>query len=103
MDLEKNSFATSVTVTCFLCTSFFQDNGLNCQFVISYDSIECNVIVILDIQCNVLQTNKNRAPSYQLVFVLEITVSVLGVNLLDRVVGHRRDGAHGDQILVARP
>ena len=58
--LEKNSFATSVTVTCFLCTSFFQDNGLNCQFVISYDSIECNLIVILDIQCNVLQTNKNK-------------------------------------------
>ena len=45
----------------------------------------------------------NRAPSYQLVFVLEIAVSVLGVNLLDRVVGHRRDGAHRDQILVARP
>ena len=55
--LEKNSFATSVTVTCFLCNSFFQDN---CQCVISYDSIECNVIVILDIQCNVLQTNKNK-------------------------------------------
>ena len=46
--LEKNSFATSVTVTCFLCNSFFQDN---CQCVISYDSIECNVIVILDLQC----------------------------------------------------